>query len=178
MGNVWREEMGKYIYLGGKKVSHCEKLSENYPLQRQCFSLVNLFALAIWGSLSIAFPSLAPIGHHLGICVPPWCLRNSADTDSWQLHESHGAWLGHMGYNSPKIPLGNINTGNSDCEFPLSWPTPKNASLPPSLFPSVLLRQWHFTPSPSAVFVSKGFAWFCFLMHCWYRLPCSFFHGQ
>lgn len=152
---------GEIDLCGGKKVPHCEKLPENYPLQRWFF-------FPCPACLHLHFGVLCPlhlpacflhIGHHLCICVLPWCLRNSADTDSRQLHESQSAWLGHMGYNSPKTPLGNINAGKSDCEFPLSWLTPKNASLPPSLSVSLGSAQ-------TVSLHSKSISCFCFQGLC------------
>lgn len=63
----------------------------------------------------------------------------------------------------PGTLQGNISTGKSDCEFPPGWLMPQ---IPPSFPPSLVLRPCcftgHFAPSPSAVFLSEGFAWFCF----------------
>lgn len=53
-------------------------------------------------------------------------------------------------------------------QYPKHLPTCLPVFLPSSFSPSVSLRQrrfaGHFAPSPSAVFISKGFAWFGFLM--------------
>lgn len=56
-GKKW----GKYIYLGGGKcctVKNCQKI---ILCKDEFFPLPNLLALAFWGSLSIAFPSLVPM---------------------------------------------------------------------------------------------------------------------
>lgn len=176
MGNVWREEMGKCIYMGGGSATLWKTARKLSFAKVIFFPLVQPACTCILGFSvhCICQPGSYILGIPCGSvsCPDAW---ETLQTDSWQLHESQSAWLGHMGYNSPKTPLGNINAGECGCEFQLSWLTPKNASLPPCL-PQFCSDS--VTPSPSAVFVSKGSAWFCFLMHCWYRLPCSFFHGQ
>lgn len=142
LSKLWREQWEIYggkkwgnTFTWGEKSVALWKTARKSSFAKVTFSPCPTCLHLHFGVLCpLCFPAWFPcVGHHLQICVPPWCLRNSADTDSWQLRESQSAWLGHMGYNSPKTSLGNINAGKSDCEFPLSWLTPKNASLPPSL---------------------------------------------
>lgn len=178
MWNTRRKEIGKYIYLGGKKCHAVKNCQKSILCKDDFFPLSNLLAHAFWGSLSIAFPSLVPMcwASPVGPCralMPEKLCRHRFMAAPWIPKRMTGA----HGLQQSQDP-----SGKYKCRQIWLWVSSQLADtqkcLPPSLLPSVLLRQCHFTPSPSAVFVSKGFAWFCFLMHCWYHLPRSFFHGQ
>lgn len=148
-----------HLCCGEKKVSHCEKLAENYPLKRWFFFFPcpACLHLHFWVFCPLHFPAwFLCIGHHLQMCVLPWCLRNSADRDSWQPHESQSSWLGHTGYNSPKTPLGNRNAGESVTFFLAGWHPKMPLSLSSAQTVSLQVHQLFLFPR-----ALHGFVFWC-----------------
>lgn len=189
LSKVWREQCEIYgekksrnmLAWGGKKshaVKNCLKLSAMKVTAIFSFVFQLAHTHTSWNPVSIAFPSLAPTCwvlptdlHH--VPTPEQLCRHGI-----QLHEPQRGTSGAHGLNQSQDPSGKYKCRRIWLQVSSQLADTQNASLPPSILPRQCCFAGRFAPSPSAVFVSKGFAWFCFLMRCWYCLPHSFFHGQ
>lgn len=180
LSKVWREQCG--IRGGQKREIHwflgkkCHTMKNYLKLStaKVWFSSLssNLLTHTCWGPVSITFPFPAQplyVGHYLQTHILFPYPSSFADMGYSSINPN----VPQMGLKHSQDPSGNRNAGECECEFPPSWKIPKT----PPPFPWFCFTS-HFAPSPSAAFVSKGFAWVCFLTWCWYHLLHSFFHGQ
>lgn len=132
-----------------------------YPLWRSLwFSPLSssLLACVFWG-LAPVFPGLLPTCWASPAGLHPMLMAKQLCRHGVQLHETQRGTVGAHGLKQSQDSSWNANAGESASFLPAGQ-HPKY--LPPSLGFAQCCFTGPFTPSPSAVFVSKGFAWFCF----------------
>lgn len=145
--STWGEVKGRHV---GPKLSDSEVTV--------VFSLIlQLARTQVWGPASITFPGLSSThGPSLaGLSLIP--MPQSSEDRVQHSKSQHCT----------------AQDSSGKYKYRQIWPRPpsqladtQNASLPLSLPPSAVLRLYRFigrfAPSPSAVFLFKGLAWFCF----------------